>query len=212
MTIRKGSKGLSEASNFIATFPLAPDSTTETVLSVAAFDAWADQSGYYTLNCEQATLLERRNRLKKKINVTASSPAWLNQDQTPFFIGVSQHGISLKVQRVEDAFSSKAMTLPRQVKSYAGTKREAIKALLGSIKINALPPAWQMRIAAFDREIERYLRGIDYQTMELDREYLAIRVQLKALVDSKMIEPNGDHLLEMMGIEPDDEDDDEDEE
>jgi hypothetical protein len=205
MPVRKGSKYLHETAAFIAAFPMSTDPDKETVISVAAFDAWADQCGYYTLNCEQATLLEARNKLKKKINISASSPAWLKQDETPFFIAVSQYGKTYAVKRVEEAFSDKAVRLPAQVKSYATTKQEAIKALLGSIKINALPAAWQLRISSFDREIERYLRGIDYQTMELDREYNAIKGQLKLLLDQKMIAPNGDdHLLQLMGIEADD--------
>jgi hypothetical protein len=183
-----GAKGLQEAEAFIAAFPLSADRTRDTVLSTAAFDAWAEGQGYYTTSCEQATLLEARNRLKKKINVTASSPAWLAKNQTPFFIAVGQHGKSLKVQRVEDAFSIKAQSLPKQVKSYATTKRDAIRALLQSIDMKSLPPAWQMRIQSFDREIERYLRGLHYQTTELDREYIAIQTQLKTLVDAKLLE------------------------
>ena len=197
MNVQKGMKGLHETAAFIASFPLSADPTTETVLSTTAFDAWAEQCGYYTTNCEQATLLEGRNKLKRKINLTASSPAWTTQGQTPFCIMVNDHGKSYKVQRVEDAFSVKAVRLPRQVKSYATTKRDLIQALLRSMDLLSLSPAWQMRIASFDREIDRYLRGIDYQTTELDREYMAIRGQLKQMVDSKLITEDGG-LLELM--------------
>ena len=187
MTVMKGLKGLNEAEGFITAFPLSVDAAKETVLSTTDFDLWAAGDGYYTLQCEQATLLDNRNRLKKKINLTASSPAWLALKKTPFFIAVGNHGVSYRVQRTEDAFSITAQKLPRQVKSYAVTKRNTIRALLHSINLQALPPAWQMRIESFDREIERYLRGIDYQTQELNREYLAIQKQLQGLVDAHML-------------------------
>jgi len=183
----KGHKGLPETTQFASDFP-TPGPGKMKVISTATFDKWAEDNGYYSTNCEQATLLMDRNNLRAKINTTASSDAWTAMNHIAFSVDVHDHGKSYKIVRAEDSFSIKADRLPGQVKQFAGTKRKRIQGLLLSVDLGQLPPAMQMRVQSLDREVDRYLRAIDYQTMELNREYEAIRLQIQQMIDRKQIE------------------------
>ena len=171
------------------------------------FDAWADQCGYYTLNCEQATLLEARNKLKKKINISASSPAWLKQDETPFFIAVSQYGKTYAVKRAEEAFSDKAVRLPAQVKVVCHHEAGGDQSPVGKHQDQCAPGSVvAVRISSFDREIE----ALPARLSTTADDGTGSRIQcdqgaVEAAARPKMIAPNGDdHLLQLMGIEADD--------
>lgn len=205
----KGSKGLIETSAFAVQFPLHIDRAVEKIIKAEDFDSWADASGFYSTDCEQATLLDSRNKLRKKINNTASSAAWLATGQFPFSIEVYDFGKTYKVHHADDAFTIKANKLPRQVQSFATTKRRNIQALLGSIDLDQLSPAMQMRISGLDREVDRFLRGIDYQTTELNREYDAIAALLKSMVDQKLITPENHAIAQLLGTTSSEDEDDE---
>jgi uncharacterized membrane protein len=198
----KGFRGLAETAQFATDYP-TPLPGMRRVLSVTTFDTWAESNGYYSTNCEQATLLMDRNNLRKKINATGSSEAWRALNNVPFAVEVHDHGKTYKVVRAEDSFSIKADRLPQQVRQYAGTKRDRIQALLMSIDLGKLPPAMQMRVLSLDREVDRYLRGIDYQTSELNREYEAIRMQIEQMVRTNQIAPDNSGFAQLLAPDPD---------
>jgi len=203
----KGSKGLAETHEFAAVFPVAHRGDPDMILTTGAFDHWAAGVGYYALTCEDATLLTARNNLRKKINATASSEAWTVLGYVPFSIDVHDHGKSYKVRRTEDACTTKADRLPSQVRQFATTKRNKIQQLMTSIDMRNLPAIMQMRIGLLESGVDRFLRGIDHETTELNREYESVRAQLQMLVDKKLVTPENGGLRAILG--PDKPDDDE---
>lgn len=199
MTLLKGHAGLPQATQFAADFPVPPAGKRH-VITTDKFDQWAEKNGYYTTRCEQATLLINRNNLRKKINTTASSEAWRVLGNVAFSVDVQDHGKTYKIVRAEDSLQIKADRLPGQVKQFAGTKRRRIQNLLNSVDLAGLPPAMQMRISSLDREIERYIRAIDFQSVELNREYEAVRLTIQKMVEQKALAVE---YADLFGEDPD---------
>jgi hypothetical protein len=188
-TLLKGEGGLAETQSFAASFPLASDPDAPTILSVDAFDAWAVHEGYYSDQCDQDTLVNLRNRLRNKINHTAANDAWSVRGHVPFHVQVRTFGKDYVITSAEDAFNSKAMRLPAQIRSVATTKHRALKELRDRVDFGNLPVGLQVRVDQLGLGIERYVDDIDYATKQINRQFVTVQAQVAQLVNAKKLAP-----------------------
>jgi hypothetical protein len=192
MSRTKGKAGVPYASAFIAAFPLHPDPQKNKVVTIQQFDAWAVGLKFIPDPVEHDTRNTDRNVLRNKINNAAAGSVWIKQGNEPFHIAVRGHGKDYRIQRTNNAFTTKARQLPAQLKSIVQTKREKLNTLLSSVDLDSLPMAMQLQASQLDQEIVCLTETVTLATDQVDRKFHAISGAIAQMVKTgKLVAGNG---------------------
>lgn len=179
--IKKGSQHLDMVEAFLAQFPLSPDVSEPTRVTVEQFDLWAAKNGYYVLDVDRDTINATRNQTRYRLNNGACSEAWVAQGGAPFNVAVRNFGKDYTVVPAVTALDIRMEKLPEQIKQAVTTKYKAVQALANSVDFDILPLHLQVRLGMTQTAMRRLHLQIERAVSDVNAEFNDLQRQIKRL-------------------------------
>lgn len=184
------------AQDFAAAFPY-PENQNEVVIPNIDFDAWAHGKRHYnSVTDQKATISMNRNSLRNKINHAASHPEYLRQGHVPFHVAVHQSGVSVIVSPPKDAFDLKVDKAPSLVTAKAAARKRDLETLKNIVVADKKsPPEALLKVTYAIKEIDKYVRVIEFQQVETDNAIKSAYEEIKKLAQSGALGAGASKLL-----------------
>lgn len=171
------------AAAFAASFPYK-DGVDNCLILNDEFDMWAEQQGFYKTADDRTIRSSKRNQLRTKINDTASHPDFRRvHNQEPFHVAVKDFGTTLVRTPAKEAFDTKLDKVAQKVVDKALAQKRGLETLKGAVESQNNPsPMVLVYLELAIKEIDKYVRVIDFQATQTNLSIAHVKTEVEKLV------------------------------